>query len=121
MNCDKCQKLRAELAEAERIGDQTRAVDCRVLLRRHPQHDGVPVSVQELVNLSAPRAGNVDPDNCIRCATLRKKAGQAISGHDLEAVYATAEAMTVHMKYGHPEDRRKVEIELPGPSPRISS
>lgn len=46
MSCYKCQKLRAELAEAERSGDQTRAVDCRVLLRRHPQHDGVPVEIK---------------------------------------------------------------------------
>ncbi|WP_328386342.1 hypothetical protein OHS81_21735 [Streptomyces sp. NBC_00400] len=79
------------------------------------------MSVQELLNLTAPRAGNVDPDNCIQCAKLRKKSGKAIKGQDLEAVYAIAEAMTVHMKYGHPEDHRKIGNELPGPSPRISS
>ncbi|RXS85709.1 hypothetical protein EST92_07025 [Streptomyces sp. TM32] len=43
MSCAKCRTLRAELADAERSGDKTKAVDCRVLLRRHPQHDGVPV------------------------------------------------------------------------------
>lgn len=43
MRCSKCAKLRAELAEAERRGDQTKATDCRVLLRRHPEHDGVAV------------------------------------------------------------------------------
>ncbi|MCZ1008171.1 hypothetical protein [Streptomyces lydicus] len=43
MSCDECRRLRAELAAAVRNGDKSKAVDCRVLLRRHPQHDGVPV------------------------------------------------------------------------------
>ncbi|MGX1757098.1 hypothetical protein ACWIG5_09325 [Streptomyces lydicus] len=43
MSCAKCAELERELTAAERAGDRTRAVDCRVLLRRHPQHDGVPV------------------------------------------------------------------------------
>ncbi|PBC84246.1 hypothetical protein SAMN05428945_1122 [Streptomyces sp. 2224.1] len=43
MNCEKCRTLEAELADAVRRGDKTKAVDCRVLLRRHPQHDGGPV------------------------------------------------------------------------------
>lgn len=43
VSCTTCHTLRAELAEAERNGDQTKAVDCRVLLRRHPQHDDVPI------------------------------------------------------------------------------
>lgn len=43
VNCAKCSYLQGELEAAERARDQTRAVDCRVLLRRHPQHDGVPV------------------------------------------------------------------------------
>lgn len=43
MSCTKCVGLERELEAAERAGDQTKAVDCRVLLRRHPQHDGVPV------------------------------------------------------------------------------
>ncbi|WP_173870254.1 hypothetical protein SALCHL_002461 [Streptomyces albus subsp. chlorinus] len=30
------------LAEAEAARDASRAVDCRVLLRRHPDHDGPP-------------------------------------------------------------------------------
>ncbi|MGW9041649.1 hypothetical protein ACWGQL_03645 [Streptomyces lydicus] len=44
MSCETCRALKAELAEAERSGDRTRAVDCRVLLRRHPRHDDVPVT-----------------------------------------------------------------------------
>ncbi|MEU7429319.1 hypothetical protein AB0B07_00265 [Streptomyces sioyaensis] len=43
VSCTKCVALERELEAAERAGDQTKAVDCRVLLRRHPQHDGVPV------------------------------------------------------------------------------
>lgn len=43
MSCTKCVELERELEAAERARDQTRAVDCRVLLRRHPQHDEVPV------------------------------------------------------------------------------
>ncbi|MFF7700032.1 hypothetical protein [Streptomyces lydicus] len=43
MSCEACRALEAELAEAERSGNRTKAVDCRVLLRRHPRHDGVPV------------------------------------------------------------------------------
>ncbi|MFK0296869.1 hypothetical protein ACIQU6_41250 [Streptomyces sp. NPDC090442] len=41
--CPKCTQLRAELAAAERARDRARVVDCRVLLRRHPRHDDVPV------------------------------------------------------------------------------
>ncbi|MEU8681138.1 hypothetical protein [Streptomyces sp. NPDC048611] len=41
MTCTTCEILRAELAAAERDGDRSRAVDCRVLLRRHPEHDDV--------------------------------------------------------------------------------
>ncbi|MGW3007402.1 hypothetical protein ACWC9R_00980 [Streptomyces sp. NPDC001219] len=43
MSCTVCDTLRAELAAAERHGDQSKAVDCRVLLRRHPEHDDPPV------------------------------------------------------------------------------
>ncbi|GLW18090.1 hypothetical protein Stsp01_48330 [Streptomyces sp. NBRC 13847] len=43
MSCPQCRGLEQELAAAEQTGDRSRAVDCRVLLRRHPQHDGVPV------------------------------------------------------------------------------
>ncbi|MEU3987978.1 hypothetical protein [Streptomyces platensis] len=43
MSCTTCDALRAELATAERHGDRSKAVDCRVLLRRHPEHDDVPV------------------------------------------------------------------------------
>ncbi|BDH13321.1 hypothetical protein HOK021_45000 [Streptomyces hygroscopicus] len=43
MSCTKCVELERELAAAEKAGDRTRAVDCRVLLRRHPEHDDVPV------------------------------------------------------------------------------
>ncbi|GFE13152.1 hypothetical protein Sgleb_11990 [Streptomyces glebosus] len=43
VSCAKCIDLQRELEAAERARDRTRAVDCRVLLRRHPRHDGVPV------------------------------------------------------------------------------
>ncbi|GAO07024.1 hypothetical protein NCG97_17755 [Streptomyces lydicamycinicus] len=43
MSCTTCDTLRAVLAVAERHGDRSKAVDCRVLLRRHPEHDDVPV------------------------------------------------------------------------------
>ncbi|SDQ97350.1 hypothetical protein SAMN05216511_1123 [Streptomyces sp. KS_16] len=44
MSCTTCTDLEQALAAAEKAGDRTRAVDCRVLLRRHPAHDGVPVA-----------------------------------------------------------------------------
>lgn len=43
MSCRKCDHLRGELADAEASGDKSKAVDCRVLLRRHPDHNGTPV------------------------------------------------------------------------------
>ncbi|MGA5559896.1 hypothetical protein ACPCUV_01705 [Streptomyces platensis] len=43
MTCTTCDTLRALMALAERHGDRSKAVDCRVLLRRHPEHDDVPV------------------------------------------------------------------------------
>lgn len=42
--CRECVRLRALLEEARRAGDLSLAVDCRVLLRRHPSHDTVPVA-----------------------------------------------------------------------------
>ncbi|MEW9517311.1 hypothetical protein [Streptomyces tubercidicus] len=44
MSCPTCDALRKELAAAERNGDPSKAVDCRVLLRRHPEHGDVPVA-----------------------------------------------------------------------------
>lgn len=41
--CAECAHLRSELAAAEEAQDRARVVDCRVLLRRHPLHDDVPV------------------------------------------------------------------------------
>lgn len=41
--CAICARLHNALREARRAGDLSRAVDCRVLLRRHPVHDFVPV------------------------------------------------------------------------------
>ncbi|MFE7544433.1 hypothetical protein [Streptomyces platensis] len=52
MSCTKCVELQRDLEAAERAGDQTKAVDCRVLLRRHPQHDGAAVEIGAL-----PRTG----------------------------------------------------------------
>ncbi|MGP3975502.1 hypothetical protein ACTWQF_16130 [Streptomyces sp. 8N114] len=40
--CPTCQALEVRLAKAEEAGDQSQAVDCRVLLRRHPDHGGPP-------------------------------------------------------------------------------
>ncbi|MEU3603110.1 hypothetical protein ABZ714_31030 [Streptomyces sp. NPDC006798] len=42
--CRECERLRALLKEARQAGDLSRAVDSRVLLRRHPSHGGVPVT-----------------------------------------------------------------------------
>ncbi|MFH9107219.1 hypothetical protein ACH4LN_14020 [Streptomyces albus] len=38
--CARCRKLARALADAEKAGDQSKAVDCRVLIARHPHHDG---------------------------------------------------------------------------------
>ncbi|MBO8196616.1 hypothetical protein ITI46_34050 [Streptomyces oryzae] len=47
-NCPTCQSLEARLAEAKEVGDESQAVDCRVLLRRHPEHGGpLPKSEQK--------------------------------------------------------------------------
>ncbi|MGP8300098.1 hypothetical protein ACTPOK_19635 [Streptomyces inhibens] len=43
MSCPKCRRLELDLEKAEAEGDATKAIDCRVLLRRHPQHDDIPV------------------------------------------------------------------------------
>ncbi|MFI1015496.1 hypothetical protein [Streptomyces sp. NPDC020965] len=45
--CLLCRRLRDRLRRAVRDGDETTAADCRVLLRRHPQHDDVPVPAPE--------------------------------------------------------------------------
>ncbi|MFI1018077.1 hypothetical protein [Streptomyces sp. NPDC020965] len=45
--CLPCRRLRDRLRTANRVGDESTAVDCRVLLRRHPRHDGVPVPAPE--------------------------------------------------------------------------
>ncbi|QKM69295.1 hypothetical protein EWI31_20425 [Streptomyces tsukubensis] len=45
--CRKCANLRAGLKRAVRRGNASRVIDYRVLLRRHPQHDGVPVPATE--------------------------------------------------------------------------
>ncbi|GAU66891.1 Syd protein [Streptomyces sp. NBRC 110611] len=42
--CAECAWLKVELERALHIGDHSRAVDHRVLLRRHPRHDDVPVA-----------------------------------------------------------------------------
>ncbi|MCB5907085.1 hypothetical protein [Streptomyces pinistramenti] len=46
VGCPECERLTAELSAAERAGDASKAVDCRVLLRRHPQHDAFPVELR---------------------------------------------------------------------------
>ncbi|MGW2630396.1 hypothetical protein ACWC2K_13840 [Streptomyces chattanoogensis] len=42
--CPECDRLRDQLAAALNLGDQSEAVDYRVLLRRHPRHDDTPVT-----------------------------------------------------------------------------
>ncbi|MFF5563570.1 hypothetical protein ACFY7Z_15945 [Streptomyces sp. NPDC012623] len=42
--CATCLTLKEELASAERAGDRSRALDCVVLLRRHPDHGASPVA-----------------------------------------------------------------------------
>lgn len=46
-DCPECVRLSALLARAQAAGDHTLATDCRVLMRRHPAHDGVPVAATE--------------------------------------------------------------------------
>ncbi|MCF3174589.1 hypothetical protein IPZ61_14810 [Streptomyces sioyaensis] len=84
MSCDKCRTLRAELAEAERSGDKTKAVDCRVLLRRHPQHDGVPVE----------REGEQWPG--AQAHTGAKERGERGSQADAESANARAPRYSPH-------------------------
>ncbi|BCK70701.1 hypothetical protein Srufu_046540 [Streptomyces libani subsp. rufus] len=62
MSCPTCQALREELAEAERTRDRSKAVDCRVLLRRHPRHDDTPVEGEG----SGLRALEEPPDGAVR-------------------------------------------------------
>lgn len=38
--CAHCERLRSEETAASRVGDYSRATDCRVLLRRHPHRSG---------------------------------------------------------------------------------
>ncbi|MFI0902506.1 hypothetical protein ACH4TE_03015 [Streptomyces sioyaensis] len=45
VSCTKCAELERDVKAAERARDRSKAVDCRVLLRRHPQHDGVAVEI----------------------------------------------------------------------------
>ncbi|MFI9256494.1 hypothetical protein ACIGT4_02065 [Streptomyces sioyaensis] len=48
VSCTKCADLERDLKAADQAGDMSKAVDCRVLLRRHPQHDGVAVEIGAL-------------------------------------------------------------------------
>ncbi|MEU9112951.1 hypothetical protein AB0D04_14475 [Streptomyces sp. NPDC048483] len=43
-SCPECDDLKVQLAAALNIGDRSKAVDHRVLLRRHPHHDDTPVT-----------------------------------------------------------------------------
>ncbi|MFI1012803.1 hypothetical protein [Streptomyces sp. NPDC020965] len=45
--CLPCRRLHDKLDAATRVNDETTAVDCRVLLRRHPAHDDRPVAARE--------------------------------------------------------------------------
>ncbi|MEU4845342.1 hypothetical protein [Streptomyces gilvosporeus] len=42
--CPECDDLKVKLAAALNIGDRSKAVDYRVLLRRHPHHDDTPIA-----------------------------------------------------------------------------
>lgn len=76
------------------------------------------MSMQELLNLTAPRAGNVDPATCLECAKLRKKVRAAGRKRDPEATAAAVRAMEVHKAYGHPDDLLPIAV-VPAGSPRI--
>lgn len=78
------------------------------------------MSVQELLNLTAPRAGQVDPGACVQCAKLCKQIRKLTKARDADGVAATTEAMRLHKQYGHPEDLRRIASDLPGPDPKIT-
>ncbi|MFE0422156.1 hypothetical protein [Streptomyces sp. NPDC058953] len=46
--CGECARLRVLLERAREARDKTLVTDCRVLLRRHPAHDGVPVTARDI-------------------------------------------------------------------------
>ncbi len=77
------------------------------------------MSVQELLNLVAPRSGQVGPASCVQCASLRKQVRRATrSGNRAEAM-RTTEAMRAHKNYGHPEETRPLPSDLPKDAPRL--
>ncbi|MGW6457128.1 hypothetical protein ACWF94_14605 [Streptomyces sp. NPDC055078] len=53
--CETCERLRGTLKAAIEAGDKTMAIDCRVLLRRHPAHDARPIKANQPVE--EPAAG----------------------------------------------------------------
>ncbi|OEJ57882.1 hypothetical protein BGM19_07800 [Streptomyces agglomeratus] len=77
------------------------------------------MSVQDLLNLIAPRSGEVDPASCLQCASLRKQVTAATkSGIPADAEKAV-NAMRAHKQYGHPEDSRALFHDLPDSAPRV--
>ncbi|GAA1908450.1 hypothetical protein GCM10009753_44620 [Streptantibioticus ferralitis] len=78
------------------------------------------MSVQELLNLTTPRAGRVDPGACVQCAAIRKRIRKATKARDADGAMAALEAMRVHKRYGHPTDSRRIASDLPGLDPKIT-
>ncbi len=73
------------------------------------------MSIQELLSLTAPRAGDVDPESCLQCAKIRKKIKKARTP---AAARAAVGEMETHKAYGHPHDSRPV-ASLSSGEPRI--
>ncbi|MFH8346199.1 hypothetical protein [Streptomyces sp. NPDC018045] len=47
VECAGCAELARALAVALKAGDRSRATDCRVLIRRHPDHGVPPVGTDD--------------------------------------------------------------------------
>jgi hypothetical protein len=77
------------------------------------------VSVQDLMNMVAPREGQVDPSTCLECASLRKKVRQAGKRRNAAEFREATGAMRIHKDYGHPDDPRRLVEDLPLSAPRV--
>lgn len=77
------------------------------------------VSVQDLLNLVAPRDGQIDPSACLQCADVRKKVRAAAMSGNPTAFREATGAMRIHKDYGHPDDPRRLINDLPQSAPRV--
>lgn len=78
------------------------------------------MSVQDLLNLLAPRTGQVDPASCVQCATLRKRVRAANRSGNPAKALETVEAMRLHKRYGHPEDARQLPSDPSTHGPQLT-